>query len=325
LYDLFKEYYKLQQEHIKLKLDSEYNFKKSKNVYQGESFKDVVLQNYEKIFGERIVEIGFKKAFKGNWGAAEHTKKVGIIQDLNRLSYNSFISHLRKINLPMDSSSKVVKPRLLHGSQWGIIDPVDTPDGGNVGFHKHMAIATHITSGCSSYPIMKFFRSILKMKLLEECNTSFLYSSTKIMINGSWVGILTNPQETMRIIKKYKRNGLLSIYTSISWNIKKKEIQVYTDSGRLCRPVFYIDNKKASFENKAILEKINKMDFSWEQLISGFAKKKDLNFQIDSCKIYEINELYETSDFDNLKGSDGIIEYLDTAEEETSLISTSHH
>ena len=324
LYDLFKEYYKLQQDHIKLKLDSEYNFKKSKNVYQGESFKDVVLQNYEKIFGERILETGFKKAFKGNWGAAEHTKKVGVVQDLNRLSYNSFISHLRKINLPMDSSSKVVKPRLLHGSQWGIIDPVDTPDGGNVGFHKHMAIATHITSGCSSYPIMKFFRSILKMKLLEECNTSFLYSSTKIMVNGSWVGILTNPQETMRIIKKYKRNGLLPIYTSISWNIKKKEIQVYTDSGRLCRPVFYIDNKKPSFQNKAILEKLGKMDFSWEQLISGFAKKKDSNFQVDSCKIYEINELYETTNFDNLKGTDGIIEYLDTAEEETALISSSY-
>ena len=56
----------------------------------------------------------------------------------------------------MDSSAKVVKPRLLHGSQWGIIDPVDTPDGGNVGFHKHMAISTHITSGCSGYPMMKF-------------------------------------------------------------------------------------------------------------------------------------------------------------------------
>jgi DNA-directed RNA polymerase II subunit RPB2 len=324
LYDLFKEYYKLQQDHIKLKLDSEYNFKKSKNVYQGESFKDVVLQNYERIFGERITETGFKKAFKGNWGAAEHTKKPGVVQDLNRLSYNSFISHLRKINLPMDSSSKVVKPRLLHGSQWGIIDPVDTPDGGNVGFHKHMAIATHITNGCSSYPMMKFFRSILKMKLLEECNTKFLYSATKIMINGSWVGVLTNPQETMRIIKKYKRNGLLPIYTSISWNIKKKEILVYTDSGRLCRPVFYIDNKKPSFKNRSILEKLNKMDFSWEELISGFAKKKDPNFQVDSCKIYELNELYETNNFDDLKGSEGIIEYLDTAEEETALISSDY-
>jgi len=324
LYDLFKEYYQLQQDHIKLKLDSEYNFKKSKSVYQGESFKDVVLQNYEKIFGERIVETGFKKAFKGNWGAAEHTKKVGVVQDLNRLSYNSFISHLRKINLPMDSSAKVVKPRLLHGSQWGIIDPVDTPDGGNIGFHKHMAIATHITSGCSGYPMMKFFRSILKMKLLEECNTKLLYASTKIMINGSWIGVLTNPQETMRVIKKYKRNGLLPIYTSVSWNIKKKEIQVYTDSGRLCRPVFYIDNKKPSFKNKSILEKLSKMDFSWEQLISGFAKKKIVNYKVDDCKIYELNELYETSNFDDLKGSEGIIEYLDTAEEETALISSDY-
>ena len=324
LYDLFKEYYKLQQDHIKLKLDSEYNFKKSKNVYQGESFKDVVLQNYERIFNERITETGFKKAFKGNWGAAEHTKKAGVVQDLNRLSYNSFISHLRKINLPMDSSSKVVKPRLLHGSQWGIIDPVDTPDGGNIGFHKHMSIATHITSGCSSYPMMKFFRSILKMKLLEESNTKFLYSSTKIMINGSWVGVITNPQETMRIIKKYKRNGLLPIYTSISWNIKKKEIQVYTDSGRLSRPVFYVDNKKISFKNKTILEKISKMDFSWEQLISGFAKKKDTNYKVDGCKIYELEELYGTSNFDDLKGSEGIIEYLDTAEEESALISSDY-
>ncbi|MBT3407987.1 hypothetical protein HN415_04880 [Candidatus Woesearchaeota archaeon] len=43
------------------------------------------------------------------------------------------------------------------------------------------------------------------MKLLEECNSTFLYSSIKIMMNGSWIGVLTNPQETMRIIKKYKR------------------------------------------------------------------------------------------------------------------------
>jgi len=324
LYDLFKEYYKLQQDHIKLKLDSEYNFKKSKNVYQGEGFKDVILLNYQKIFGERILENGYKKAFKGNWGAEEHTKKVGVVQDLNRLSYNSFISHLRKINLPIDSSAKVVKPRLLHGSQWGIIDPVDTPDGGNIGFHKHMAIAAHITSGCSSYPIMKYFRSILKMKLLEECNTKFLYSSTKIIVNGSWVGVLTNPQETMRIIKKYKRNGLLPVYTSISWNIKKKEIQVYTDSGRLCRPVFYVENKKPSFNKKTLIEKINKKDFSWEELLCGFAKKQDPNFKVDGCKIYELEELYKTSNFDDLKGSEGIIEYLDTSEEETALISTDY-
>ena len=75
--------------------------------------------------------------------------------ELNRLSYNSFISHLRKLNLPLDSSAKIVGPRLLHSSQWGIIDPVDTPDGGNVGLHKHLSLGAHITSGYSSKLIIE--------------------------------------------------------------------------------------------------------------------------------------------------------------------------
>lgn len=324
LYALFKEYFKHQQDHIKLKLDSEYNLKKSKTIYQDESFKELVSNNYEQIFNERIVESGFKKAFKGNWGAEEHTKRVGVVQDLNRLSYNSFISHLRKINLPMDSSAKVVKPRLLHGSQWGLIDPVDTPDGGNIGFHKHMAISTHITSGCSGYPMMRFLRNICKMKLLEESNCAYLFSATKVTVNGSWVGTITNPQEIMRLIKKYKRNGLIPIYNSVSWNIKKNELIVFTDSGRLCRPIFYIDDKTPSFKKKEILEKINNNNFSWNNLISGFSKKNDENYDVNTCKYYKINELYNTDKFEDLENTEAIIDYIDTTESETALISTEY-
>jgi len=57
------------------------------------------------------------------------------------------MSHLRKISLPLDPTSKVTGPHYLHGSQWGIIDPVDTPDGGNVGLHKHMAIVLLLQMG----------------------------------------------------------------------------------------------------------------------------------------------------------------------------------
>ncbi len=324
MYDLFKEYYKLQQDHIRLSMDKEYNLKKSDKIYQGESFKELITTNYTSYFKERVVEAGFKKGFKGNWGAQEHTKKLGLVQDLNRLSYNSFISHLRKINLPMDSSAKVVKPRLLHGSQWGIIDPVDTPDGGNVGFHKHMAISSHITSGCSGYPMMKFLRSICKMKLLQECSSAFLFQATKIMVNGSWVGVITNPVEIMRLMKKYKRSGLIPIYTSISWTIKTNEIHVYTDSGRLCRPVFYVENKKPSFLKKEILEKIQSGNFKWNELISGFAEKTTEKYDVNGCKTYLINELYNTDEFSDLESSKAIIEYIDTAEEETALISTDH-
>ena len=126
LYDLFKEYYALQQQTIRRLIDTQYTLKTNMSNI---NFRSLIELNYQEYFKERIVEVGFKKAFKGNWGSLQYTKKVGVVQDLNRLSYNSFISQLRKINLPMDPSAKVVKPRLLHGSQWGMIDPVDTPDG----------------------------------------------------------------------------------------------------------------------------------------------------------------------------------------------------
>ena len=69
--------------------------------------------NYKDYFKNKIVEKGFKKGFKGNWGASAHTKRLGIIQDLNRLSFNSYISQLRKINLPLDASAKVIGPLLI--------------------------------------------------------------------------------------------------------------------------------------------------------------------------------------------------------------------
>ena len=147
MYDLFKEYYTLQQKNIYQKIDKEYHYHEG-NYNNSANFTGLIMLNQRNIFSERVVETGFKKALKGNWGAQEHTKKVGVVQDLNRLSFNSALSHLRKVNLPLDASAKVVGPRLLHSSQWGIIDPVDTPDGGNVGLHKHLALMAYITNNC---------------------------------------------------------------------------------------------------------------------------------------------------------------------------------
>ena len=94
------------------------------------------------------------------------------------------MSQLRKVNLPLDSSAKVVGPRLLHGSQWGIIDPVDTPDGGNVGLHKHMAIGAIVTDGYSKYQLIPILRK-LKMKFLQESYPKEMYYLTKIIIKGN--------------------------------------------------------------------------------------------------------------------------------------------
>ena len=330
LYDLFNEYYTLQQKHIFKKIDKEYYF--NENLYQ-RNFKDLISDNnLKEYFKERLVEDGFRRGFKGNWGSEEHTKKLGVVQPLNRLSYNSFISHLRKINLPLDASAKVVGPRLLHGSQWGIIDPLDTPDGANCGLHKHMAITSKITSGCSGLPTIKWLRNYANMLFLEECNTKYLSENAKIFVNGIWVGVVNNPNEVVTRIKQYRRNSLIPVHTSIQWNVEYNEIFIYTDSGRMCRPIFYLDEitKKISYDKPSIIEKLSNNNFTWKQLTTGFNIKKDEGFNIDNCKLYtKPSDLYDVNnvDFDvalrELNPSQAIIEYIDTAESECSLIALS--
>ena len=318
IYDLFLEYYKLQLTNIRQSIDKEYYY--HQGTYQ-KNFTALIEANSNTYFQYRIVEDGFKKGFKGNWGAKVHTKRLGVVQDLNRLTFFSFIAHLRKLNLPMDSSAKIVKPRLLHATQWGIIGPLHTPDGGNIGFHKHLSISAYITSGCSSNSMQQWLRNN-GMKQIEEYEPEYLASKTKVFTNGSWIGIVFEPESLIQKFKLERRNGLIATYNSISWNIQRNEIHIYTDGGRLMRPIFYIKDKKPSYDNELTLKRIENGDYSWEQLISGFAEKNAVYYNT-KCDTFNVEELYgdkaeESDDF--LNKNSGIIDYLDTSESEGALI-----
>ena len=329
LYDLFKEYFTLQQQNIRLAIDREY-YMNTPRYNTTDSFPSLITLNQIEAFKDRVVESGFRRAFKGDWGSVEHTKKIGVVQDVNRLSYNSFISGLRKINLPMDSSSKSIKPRLLHGSQWGIIDPVDTPDGANCGLHKNMTLMCHITTGFSGHPIIKWMRDIAGMKLLEECPRKYLFSSTKIFVNGAWIGVVMNPDEVTLILKTYRRYGLISPFVSCNWDIQTNEIFIFTDGGRLCRPLFYYDGilKRYSFEEKNVLDYLESGNFHWRNMVGNKETKKIKEYHHDSHMIYTPFDLYGAEDIAKLKSMSmampDILEYLDTSEAESALITLSY-
>ena len=323
LYDLFREYYLIQKRTISLQIDEEYYYHKGK--YKNADFIGLIEQNYRKFFKQKDIEVGINKAFKGNWGSQANTKRLGVVQDLNRLSWNTFISHLRKINLPMDSSAKVVAPRLLNGSQWGYIDPVDTPDGGNIGLHKHIAISAYITSGFSAFPLIKWLRIHTPMKIILECTPEYLASNTKIFVNGMWVGVIEHPMETVDTLKLYRRNGIIPIFTSISFDYEHNEILIYTDSGRLTRPIYYIQNGKVSFNRKEVLDLINSGKMTWEMIVAGLKSKEDNEFHSKKNRIYTLEELYGSSKKGEeieleLNKNKSIVDYVDTSEEEGSLI-----
>ena len=59
-----------------------------------------------------------------------------------------------------------------------------TPDGGNVGLHKHLSVSTVITKGCSGLPYIEYFRKLPNrgVKLVEECSIEYLKILQKFLL-----------------------------------------------------------------------------------------------------------------------------------------------
>lgn len=96
----------------------------------------------------------------GNWGVQGGPGEIrpGVSQVLNRLTYASTLSHLRRINSPIGREGKIAKPRQLHNSQWGMICPAETPEGQACGLVKNLALMTYISVGCASNPVLDFLQ-----------------------------------------------------------------------------------------------------------------------------------------------------------------------
>ena len=321
LYNLFREYYQQMLKNITLRFDNEFYYKENSDIYNDANFPNLIKQNYKTFFLESgfSVQVGFKNAFKGQWGSKEYTTKEGIVQDLNRLSFNSALSHCRKINLPIDPTAKVVAPRLLHSSQWGFIDPVDTPDGGHIGLHKHLAVSTIISD---SIPLHRMVYWLKKhnLILLTHCTLLQCDFYTKIFINGSWVGVHMNPFELIDVFNIYKRSGLIPLLVTITFNKAENIIDIFCDGGRLVRPVFFIEAGKPSYAYQ-----LNDKDFmdlsklSWLKLTSGFMKKNidAINYSF----FFDVEDLYgDKVSLNELLKNQGVLDFIDSSITNNTLI-----
>ena len=84
--------------------------------------------NVHRFFKQNIIETGLRYALStGNWGIKSigsfQNIRQGVAQMYNRMSYLSSLSHLRRINTPMEKNGKLVQPRKLENTQCGMICP----------------------------------------------------------------------------------------------------------------------------------------------------------------------------------------------------------
>ena len=180
--------------------------------------------NIYKVIKFSTITTGLKFALAtGNWGLKNNKGKQGIAQVLNRLTYNSTLSHLRRVNTPIEKTSKLVFPRKLHATQAGYMCPAETPEGASVGVVKNLALSCYITGYSEVDPVTDIISGLDKnsCKFLDE-------------LDGIMIGRLVQKNPFI----------LLDVDSSI-YNIKDKK----KDKKKLVRQYFnYI---KENIENQS--------------------------------------------------------------------------
>jgi len=255
-----------------------------------EDYENIVnMTNIYKIMKSTTIENGINRALAtGDFSIKQsNSSKVGVAQVLNRLTYVSSLSHLRRINTPLEKSGELIAPRKLHNTTWGFLCPAETPEGQSIGVVKNISYMAHITIPTNSSSLYEYVKPYLLT--VDNTPSEVLNGKAKVFVNGAWLGITENPIELYNDMKEKKHKGIINIYTSIIFNFKILEIRICNDGGRLTRPVLRVRDNKAII-TQDIIDNITNREIGWNDLLTN-------------CKIAE-----------------SVIEYIDPEEQNFAMI-----
>jgi DNA-directed RNA polymerase II subunit RPB2 len=170
-----------------------------------------------------------------------------------------------------------------------MVCPCETPEGQAVGLVKNLALMAYITTGTAQVPVMEFLEEFSTENLNDILPSVIAEPNTcKIFVNGNWVGIHRDAKALVDTFRSLRRMVDIDAEVSIVRDIAGKEVRIYTDAGRICRPLFVVQEQQLLIKKHHIMQ------------LSGLNGDKRLTWT---------DLLME-----------GIVEYIDTEEEETTMI-----
>jgi len=130
--------------------------------------------------------------------------------------------------------------------------------------------------------------SLDENKFIKDLETEGLdkegIGETDIFFNGRFIGTINEAEKFVKKIKEKRRSGELPIQMNIENNYNFKLILISTEPGRVLRPLIIIEDGNPKLKNEDLI-RLEQEDLTWNDLIKQ-----------------------------------GIIEYLDAAEEENALV-----
>jgi len=224
--------------------------------------------NICKMVKSTTIETGINRALAtGDFSIKQsNSSKVGVAQVVNRLTTAATLSHMRRINTPIDKSGELIEPRKLHGTTWGYLCCAETPEGQSIGVVKSISVLAHLTITTNSSSLYTYVEPFINS--LNTASPKELFDKVKVFVNGCWVGVTDNPVELYTEMKEKKYKGIVNIYTSIVFDYKMMEIRICNDAGRMVRPLLRVKDRQALI-TMDIINRLSSGELEWNDLLTN--------------------------------------------------------
>lgn len=209
--------------------------------------------------------------------------RVGMTQLLDRTNTLSTLSHLRRLQSPLSRSQPNFLARDLHSTHWGRLCPNETPEGANCGLVKNLALMASVSIGTDAEKVKRTleFMGVIRSKDVDE---QLRHTGTKIFVEGYLLGYTTTPDILVNTFREMRRKAEISGEANIVFYKNYNEIYINADEGRIRRPLVVVEDGKSLLKQRYI-RNIRQERWSWSDLVR-----------------------------------EGIIEYMDSDEEENAFI-----
>ena len=241
------------------------------------------------------ITLGLKHSFAtGGWGVQKTNYiRTGVSQVLSRLTFGAFVSHLRRVVIPIGREGKNAKIRQIHPSHIMYFCPSETPEGQSIGVVLNLSLLTKISHRIPTVIVKEIIERSSNIVLINDYEDQDF--TTRVLLNGLLLGFTDDPDSFVEEMKLYRSNCVLSKNVSIRYDPVDEEINILSDEGRLLRPLFVVENNHLKITEEdgtdwdELLEKevIQYLDPAEVESNVLAMEKSELNtYQADYCEIH---------------------------------------
>jgi DNA-directed RNA polymerase II subunit RPB2 len=280
--------------------------------------------NYTEIFNSKP----FTEYFTDYLRIGKIGRKAGVLQQGERINFYNFSAHLRRIVDPVDPGDAQDGQRRLNNTHFGYICTQESPEGAKIGLTTHLSMIGSVTTEFPDYQIKELCYKYGTLPI-RDLAINQLHNNCKIIVNGAWIGCHSYPYKFVKLFRLMRRNGLINATCSICWETIKNEIHIFTDGGRLIRPLYIMENNELLIDEKTI-NMLKEDKIKWTSLLYSKLPRKDgKEFKVNDFMTYKPELLGIKSDDENLMDilneNKAVIEYVDIHEMDTCLLASKYN